>query len=376
MTNDIKWLILEEMKELNKCTFYKLIEYLNIGSTLYPFHNSRCLNINYYDQNDMKDAHRSGWYYVIQNIDKHLATFDPRSTFCDLYLDRTFHWNYDLCSKLGIIPYNRFWIGFIHHTINDTYTNYNVVDMFKKKNFMESLKYCKGLFVLSEYLRIEVQKIIDALNIDIIVEKLYHPTEFVHEKNCFTISKFLENKNRKIIQIGAWYRDINHIFKLNMGDNILGLEKCALVGANMDGYYNITESNQQISRDKNVRCKINNWSNVKLINQLKNFEYDIILSENIVSIFLIDCSAANTIIECIVRNTPLLINPLPAVIEYLGKDYPFYYNNLDEAKKKLNDIKLIKKTNLYLKSLDKSKLKIETFINDLQKSKIFLNLNS
>jgi hypothetical protein len=376
MENDIKWLITEEMKSCTKSTYCKLLDYLEIGKTIYPLHDMRCLNIYHYEQNDMKDIHRSGWQYVINGIDENFCTFDPRATICDLYLDRTFHWNYEINSRLGIIPYKKYWIGFIHHTTLTNYTDYNVIEMFKKPYFLESLNYCRGLFVLSQYLLIEIQKIINALNLNIIVEKLYHPTEFVDEKNCFTMSKFINNKRRKIIQIGAWYRDIQHIYKLNMGNNILGLEKCALIGSNMEGHYNSVGSSEQISRDKLVRDKITNYSEVITINRLHNFEYDIILSENIVSINLIDCSAANTIIECIVRNTPILINRLPAIIEYLGKDYPFYYDTLQEASIKSNSIDIIKKTHLYLKSLDKTKLKLTTFIDDFKMSKIFQNINS
>ena len=376
MANDIKWLILEEMKSSGKSTYYKLLNYLNMGSIMYPTRNERCINIYHYEQNDMKDIHRSGWQYVINGIDEHFGTFDPKATFCDLYLDRTFHWNYDLNTKLGIIPYNKVWIGFIHHTTLTGYTDFNVIEMFKKPNFIESLKYCQGLFVLSHYLQENVKKIIDALELDIIVEKLHHPTEFIQEKNCFSIQKFINNKKRKIIQIGAWYRDISYIYKLNLGNNILGLEKSALIGPNMEGHYNSVSSGEQISRDKLVRDKIVSYSEVAIIKKLHNFEYDILLSENIVSINLIDCSAANTIIECIVRNTPLLINKLPSIIEYLGKDYPFYYDNLLDASIKANSIDLIKKTYAYLKSMDKTKLKLETFINDIKLSKIYHNIYS
>jgi len=375
MGNDIKWLILEELKLSSKSTYYKLLNYLDIGSIVYPERNDHCINIYHFEQNDMKNVHRSGWQYVINGIDEYLGTFDPRATFCDLYLDRTFHWNYDINTKLGIIPYNKVWIGFIHHTTLTGYTDFNVIEMFKKPNFIESLKYCQGLFVLSQYLQENVKKIIDAIGLDIIVEKLYHPTEFIEEKNCFSIQKFINNKKRKIIQVGAWYRDISYMYKLNLGNNILGLEKTALIGPNMEGHYNAISSGEQISRDKLIRDKVQIYSDVALIKKLHNFEYDILLSENIVSINLIDCSAANTIIECIVRNTPILINKLPSIIEYLGKDYPFYYNNLLEASKKANSIDLIKKTYMYLKSMDKTKLKLETFINDIKSSKIYHNIS-
>ena len=40
-------------------------------------------------------------------------------------------------------------------------------------------------------------------------------------------------------------------------------------------------------------------------------------------------------------NTPIVINRLPAVVEYLGADYPFYFNSLEEARDKALNFDLI-----------------------------------
>ena len=103
--------------------------------------------------------------------------------------------------------------------------------------------------------------------------------------------------------------------------------------------------------------------------------YDELLKTSIIFIKLLDASAVNTIIEAIARNTPILVNPLDAVIEYLGKDYPFYYNSMEEATKKANDPYLIRKTYFYLKKKDKTFLTIEHFISSLRNLKIFQSLN-
>ena len=78
---------------------------------------------------------------------------------------------------------------------------------------------------------------------------------------------------------------------------------------------------------------------------------------------MIDASAVNTIIECIVRNTPILVNKLPAVVEILGDKYPLYYDNLDEVNSLLT-IKHIESAYNYLKKLDKTNLHINTFIKN------------
>lgn len=52
---------------------------------------------------------------------------------------------------------------------------------------------------------------------------------------------------------------------------------------------------------------------VEVIEHLSDSAYDELLSENVVFLNLIDASAVNTVIECVVRNTPLIINRLPAI---------------------------------------------------------------
>jgi hypothetical protein len=112
-------------------------------------------------------------------------------------------------------------------------------------------------------------------------------------------------------------------------------------------------------------------SDVKLIENVDNNKYDEILSKYVVFIKLFDASAVNTLIECIVRNTPIIINKLPAVVEYLGENYPLYYNNIEEVPNLLQ-IKFFKTNNIYkayryLKEMNKDFLKIETFIDSLKK---------
>ena len=110
---------------------------------------------------------------------------------------------------------------------------------------------------------------------------------------------------------------------------------------------------------------------------MSNNDYDQLLTENIVFINLVDASAVNTIIECIVRNTPIIVNNHPAVIELLGKDYPLYFsncNNYFEINKDVNTLLTntnnIKKAYQYLCKIDKSKFNINNFkhnfINYLQ----------
>lgn len=377
--SDIEWLIYEQIKTGSPAFFYKMAHHQQIDNIIFEKKRGKFLNIHYIDQNDMRGVHRSGWQFVIDAIEKELACFHPAALLCDLYLDRTFHWNYDNNSNLNIIPYTKSWIGFIHHTCNTHYSNYNILEMFKKENFLKSLPHCRALIVLSNYLKIQVQIVLKKLEYtNIQVFNLTHPTEFIEDTKCFDYNAFINMHNKRIVQVGAWYRDIGAIFKLTLGTNPLKYNRYALKGPNMESYYSDKyTSKNQISRDKIIRgIGIKSIAYalerpVEILDTLTPEIYDELFKSSIIFIKLVDASAVNTIIEAIVRNTPILVNPLEAVVEYLGKDYPFYYNTLEEASAKANDQYIIRKTYFYLKKKDKTNLKIENFIHSLRSLKIF-----
>ena len=102
---------------------------------------------------------------------------------------------------------------------------------------------------------------------------------------------------------------------------------------------------------------------------MDNAKYDKLLAENVVFINLVDASAINTLIECIVRNTPIIVNKLPAVVELLGDKYPLYvgcqqsyYELNKEVEGLLNDPNAIRKADNYMKRLDKTMLSKEEFL--------------
>ena len=113
-----------------------------------------------------------------------------------------------------------------------------------------------------------------------------------------------------------------------------------------------------------------NNNSVEIIEYLNNYDYDKLLSKNIVFLNLYDVSVNNTVIECIVRNTPIIINRHPALVELLGDNYPGFYSNSYDAISKIIDIDKIEEIHLYLKRLDKTPFTLTHFIHDFQ-SKIY-----
>ena len=383
LKDDIMWVI-------NDCILKKnLMFYEAVREQILIKNNNRLVkyNFNYIDQDNYKNLHRAGWSYVFENLVKYNnSNYD--ATLCDLYVDRTFHWNCNDYAKLKVIPYTKPWVGFIHHTCEVEYSNYNTTSLFQNKYFIASLPQCKGLIVLSSSLKQEVEKLLLENSINntksinnINVFNLTPPTEF--SDTLFDMKVFLANKERKLVQIGAWLRVLDAINNIDLKANTLALTKCVLKCKNMNVYYhksiidessNVDETSNpdesstvdepNISRDNKSQNRITCLDlNVKILENLSNVEYDKLLEQNIVFINLINASAVNTLIECIVRNTPIIVNRLPATIEMLGKDYPLFYDKIEEVTNLL-DLNNIKKGWKYLKKLDKKKFTIKKFIKD------------
>jgi hypothetical protein len=109
----------------------------------------------------------------------------------------------------------------------------------------------------------------------------------------------------------------------------------------------------------------------KILEYVDNHMYDTLLTKNIVFLNLVDGSAINTLLECVMRNTPIIVNRHPAVVEVLGNDYPLYYIIPEGATLPfpsvhdlLNRPNSVLEAHQYLTKIDKTPFMIETFIKD------------
>ena len=381
----------------NECTDMKepkpqVVQYYPIS----PYINNKRIfvNVDYIFRNDFCNYHRSGWSYVVGGMMNMDASYFLRESniLVDTYVDRSFHWGYDTLISIGVLPYKQPWFGFIHHTFDETHSSYNCVELFKNTHFLESLKCCKGLIVLSDYLgKAVTAKLLDVGHPNVSVHTLYHPMEFV--SNMFTMEKFIANPKRRIVQIGAWLRNPYAIYQLPPSG---GLQKSALKGREMDMYFppsdycervytalcceksNIDISDiesQQICRDDASGNKFctgawgmleKHYLSVEVIEKLSNEDYDQLLSQNVVFLNLVDCSAVNTVVECIVRDTILLVNRLPALEEILGRNYPGFYNDLEHAARICDDMHKLRDIHIYMKTVDKTKFSLDLFMRKIQ----------
>ena len=143
-----------------------------------------------------------------------------------------------------------------------------------------------------------------------------------------------------MVQAGDWLRQMQAIFRIKAaGHKKLILRKRTSIK----------------SLDREIE-EIGNFVNksVSVKDFVSNEEYDDILSSSVVLCLLYATAANNLVLECIARHTPIIINPLPSVVEYLGEKYPLYASTVEMADFLLSDRRLIQEASDYLRERAKA----------------------
>ena len=303
------------------------------------------------------DGHRSGWAFAISALQ---PLHSRRGIMLDDFIERSHSWDLEQNRLQNKIPHKEPWVGFIHnpHNAPEWFDKYNSPqEILNRCETRESLKCCKALICLSKYHEAWLKEYLSSYNMHIFSVK--HPSEIPSVK--WNIRKYISNKSKKVVQIGFWLRKLNSIRFLQTSREKVWLPGQEYAKTIMDVEAKLIIGNWYTNPD-HVRTK---EQEITVSDHISNSEYDNLLSENIAFVELYDSSANNAVIECIARNTPLLVNRLPAVVEYLGRDYPFYFDSLDEASYKLHNHRLIVLTHEYLCQMDKSFLKRSSFRNSI-----------
>jgi len=373
------------------------------------------LNFDYMKQDSFRGLHRSGWQFAIDGVS---ALGGAHGILCDTYLDRTFGWACRILQQDGILPYTNRWVGFFHHTFEREFGPLNNLGrVFAEPSFLASLPLCQGIFVLTEYLASQVREALEKIGWSIPVCSLHHPTEFPSEK--FSPLKFKENVDKKLINVGAWYRNPVTIHTVpagllrpaslrgkRMASNFppekmrarLGPEgKIETVESNIWARYwakllnegrggdaespGIARVREEVERNADGETDLLQLDSVKefvqrveVLETLDDKSYDRLLTENVVFLDLVDASAANTLVECIVRKTPLVVRRIPPVEEALGKDYPLFWQRREEIPSLLQEEKILA-AHEYILGLDDSLYRLENFYREMVESEILKSLS-
>jgi hypothetical protein len=324
------------------------------------------------------NLHRAGWQYVVQSL-KDMPGARPWSDrgalIVDTFLDRTFLWCERAYRTAGVLPYVEPWMGFIHHTFDQEHSTYNAHTLIATPSFADSLACCRGLIVLSDYLKAQLRAALDAAgHAGVPIFSLKHPVLTPERK--FDLARFEANPRKRLVQVGAWLRRPFSIYRLRLPDREPLLRKSALKCSSMDLYFRPPGFHDELRRlsalpDHNGRNKyvlgafqtvIDMGDSVEVLERLNDAEYDALLCENVAFLDLDDASACNTVLECLVANTPLIVNRHPAVAEYLGADYPGFYDDLDHAAALASDPRAIAAMHAHLERLDHEPYTMRAFL--------------
>jgi len=342
-------------------------------------HQDGLVSLSKTGQHRLENSHRSGWAY---SMDLLTILHREDAPLLDAFVDKTFGWDREHHEALGVIPYREPWLGFIHHPAQAVFSRNDCEAMLTQPSFQASLLTCRALFVMSSDLK---QWLLEH-GVTVPISVVYHPTETPLLK--FSWRKFTANPCQRIVQIGAWLRDPYAIFQLD----VRGIQKAVLKSKDMAGYLTatvpvvISADSDRVTRDVEDGCRDKDapspfltslqakitaqWNSVEIIERLENEDYDRLLAENIVFLPLLKAVAVNTLIECCVRNTPVVVPRLSSVEEYLGPGYPLYYipNDYTDAERVINDHELLRQGYKYLKKMNKSFLGAARFVGDVQKA--------
>ena len=265
------------------------------------------------------------------------------------------------------------WVGFFHNPPNMPHWfdyQHSPRSILKRTIIKNSLPYCQGIFVFSQYMKDWLRKQPEVPT-TLAISVLYHPTTFDESVPKFSFDRFLSNPSKSITQIGYWLRVMSGLAELKAPAEFV---KKWLYG-NKHAFNCL---DRELLSRSNSESEYNSWKQlmsdqVQIVDHINNEEYDEMLTQNLVFLYLYDSSCNNAIIECIVRATPILVNRIPPVVEYLGPDYPLYFDNLEEASRKLADVNLIKSAHEYLKNNNviRERLTDKRFLEDVVKSDVF-----
>lgn len=277
--------------------------------------------------------HRSGWPYAWRALE--LISSADGVLFED-FMERSF--SYGRMVK----PYTQPWVGVFHNPV-DMPLWFDVIQsprfIFSTPLWLRSLQHLKLGIALSEHLARPLREMLGVPFVS-----ATHPTEI--PKTAFDEESFLFNPDRKIVQIGWWLRNTRAIYQL---PPVPGFAKVAL---KLGAKWVLAAENKVQNYWKELGTR-EERGEVRELPRVSDDTYDELLSRNVAFLELFDSSANNAVIECAARDTPLVVNRHPAVVEYFGEDYPLFYDDFEEAHELFTEERLIA-GHRHLKGLDKT----------------------
>lgn len=304
--------------------------------------------------------HRSGWAYVT-DILRHIH--NPSAPYFETFTERRFSWGAWMGENLG--PILKPWIGIVHVPLEipHWFGQSNVfTEIAKTPSWQLSAPYCRGLFTLSRSLLESLRTVPELAHLP--MDVLLHPTEFV--ASAWSPERYLHNPRRAIVQIGSTYRNLHGIHCVPPGP----YQKWLAMGGSAASFKSLY-AQEEAALVAAGRYEPGLDAGTVYLDFLDDAAYDAVFTENVIFAEYYAASATNSVLECIARHTPMLVNPLPAIVEYLGEDYPLYFTSYEEAGAKAADANAVLAAHEYLAAMDKTRFTREFFLESILNSNVY-----
>jgi hypothetical protein len=317
--------------------------------------SERKLRLHGLDQ--MFGDHRNDFGQLIRALEP-AERFDGNGVMFIPFLERYFVWGDGPgeAASVAPTPITQDWIGVLHVPFdapNWFEPNISPEVFFQTDLWQASRPRCRGIITLAADLEADLK----AYDPQLHTLSVKHPVEL--DVWMFDVAAY--QARPRVVQVGDWLRSLQaiHRLKLHKHERIMLLKRHTLAYLDKD-----------IAQFGDCRDPA-----VEMRSMVANDEYDQILSSSVVICLLYSTAANNVVIECIARATPILINPLPAVVEYLGRNYPLYVVDEADAHAALAMPGRVEEAHAYLLSRRAEiDLSYEKFCRDIMTSELYLNL--
>lgn len=297
-------------------------------------------------------AHRSGWPFVMQAVQRYS---NNQGILVDDFCEQTFAYNPQSKDSKHIAKHlSNPWVGILHHPLSITSpikhdASHQLINIGTRLDWQRCQSNLRGIVVLSDTLQQFVQ---EWLRVPTITIK--HPTDL----HCpqFDFDKW--NDDKQIVCVGFFLRDTRILHRTTQ-PRYYTFSRCKPF---LDWMRRRDRKLAHLEKKSELHT-----TQVNDLPFLDNHKYDKTLASSVVVTWLYGAAANNTVVECIARNTPIVVNKLPSVVEYLGEEYPLYASNTQEIWRHITNVDKIKAAHEHLKQLDKSYLDANNFAINLNK---------
>lgn len=226
----------------------------------------------------------------------------------------------------------------------------SIRDILSLENFQLSLSYCKGLITVSPHWQPWFAVLPELKQNNIAVFAVKHPMTRPVGGIPFSVKSLIENKKKNLILIGHHYLRVAPFYSLNTTFTKVWME------------HSLLRIDEELMT-RHVPSEQLNSVEIRKYTSLS--EYLSFLRSNLILIDAWTASYNSAVMECMKLGIPMLVRKLEAVVDYLGDDYPLYFQSSEELEGLLVEEgkleELLAEAHHYLMNLDISEFSLDRF---------------